>query len=56
LASSISYGAFGKFRNGWYFSFTGNKISGSLGTDDVLGFVSKKAFGQSLFLRFSWAI
>ena len=56
LASSISYGAFGKFRNGWYLSFTGNKISGSLGTDDVLGFVSKKAFGQSLFLRFSWAI
>lgn len=56
LASSISYGAFGSFRNGWYFTFTGKKISGSLGTDDALGFVSKKAFGQSLFLRFSWSI
>lgn len=56
LASSISYGAFGRFRNGWYFTYTGKKISGSIGTDDALGFVSKKAFGQSLFLRFSWSI
>lgn len=56
IASSVSYGAFGKFRNGWYFSYTGKKVTSVLGSDDFLGFVSKKAFGQSLFLRFSWAI
>lgn len=56
IASSVSYGAFGKFRNGWYFTYTGKKVTSVLGSDDFLGFVSKKAFGQSLFLRFSWAI
>lgn len=56
VASSISYGAFGKFRNGWYFTYSNKKVSGVLGTDDALGFITKKAFGQSLFLRFSWAI
>jgi len=56
IASSVSYDAFGKFRNGWYFSYTGKKVTSVLGSDDFLGFVSKKAFGQSLFLRFSWAI
>lgn len=56
IASSVSYGAFGKFRNGWYFTYTSKKVTSVLGSDDFLGFVSKKAFGQSLFLRFSWAI
>lgn len=56
IASSVSYGAFGKFRNGWYLSYTGKKVTSVLGSDDLLGFVSKNAFGQSLFLRFSWAI
>uniref|UniRef100_UPI00404A8FCB hypothetical protein n=1 Tax=Fluviicola sp. TaxID=1917219 RepID=UPI00404A8FCB len=56
IASSVSYSAFGKFRNGWYFTYNGKKVTSVLGSDDFLGFVSKKAFGQSLFLRFSWAI
>jgi hypothetical protein len=46
-----SYGGFGGFRTGFYANFNFKKIQIGAGTEDVLGIVSKNAFGQSFNLR-----
>lgn len=46
-----SYGGFGGFRAGFYSNINLQKIQIGIGTEDVLGFISKNAFGESLNLR-----
>lgn len=46
-----SYGGFGGFRAGFYSNVNLPKIQIGIGTEDILGFISKNAFGESLNLR-----
>lgn len=55
-AASVYYGGFGRFRGGIYVHYVTKKVLLGLGTDDVLGFVSKNGFGQSLMLKLSWKL
>ncbi len=45
------YGGFGSFRAGFYSNINLPKIQIGIGTEDILGFISKNAFGESLNLR-----
>ena len=51
LGIVASYGGFGSFRAGFYSNINFQKIQIGIGTEDVLGFISKNAFGESLNLR-----
>jgi hypothetical protein len=51
LGLIASYGGFGGLRSGFYANLNFKKIQIGAGTEDVLGFVSKNAFGQSFNLR-----
>ena len=46
-----AYGGYGGFRLGMYGNVTTDKFSLGLGSEDVLGLVIKRQFGQSLVLR-----
>ncbi|MDG1147838.1 MAG: hypothetical protein P8N52_05980 [Crocinitomicaceae bacterium] len=50
------YGGFGKFRVGAYSSCNFGKYSVGVASENVLGFITKKASGQSLFIRLRCAI
>jgi hypothetical protein len=62
LSKSVSfglnggYGGFGKFRVGAYSSCNFGNYSVGLASENVLGFVTRKASGQSLFIRLRCAI
>lgn len=51
IGASVSYGGFAKFRGGFYASYHANKFSVGLGTENVIGLVSQKGSGESLYLR-----
>jgi hypothetical protein len=51
LGIVASYGGFGGFRAGFYSNINFQKVQIGIGTEDVLGFISKNAFGESLNLR-----
>lgn len=46
-----SYGGFGGFRAGLYGNLDFQKIQVGLGTEDILGFLSQKALGESINIR-----
>jgi hypothetical protein len=46
-----SYGGFGGFRAGFYTNLDFQKIQIGLGTEDILGFFSQKALGESINIR-----
>ena len=56
LGLNVGYGGFGKFRAGIYSNFTFGNYSVGLASENFLGFVTKKASGQSLFIRLRCAI
>lgn len=51
LGFSGSFGGFGGFRTGFYSSFKTKFLHIGIGTEDVIGWVSKRGLGQSLNLR-----
>ncbi|MDX2359754.1 MAG: DUF5723 family protein [Crocinitomicaceae bacterium] len=51
LGLNLSYGGFGGFRGGIYTSFTFNKYSVAIGSENLLGFFSKKISGQALSFK-----
>ncbi|MEJ6777695.1 MAG: hypothetical protein QNK85_10330 [Crocinitomicaceae bacterium] len=53
---NVGYGGFGKFRTGIYSNFNFGNYSVGLASENFLGFVTKKASGQSLFIRLRCAI
>ncbi len=55
-AFSASYGTFGKVRLGTYISYFGKKITASLGSNDLLGWIPAVGFGQSLTFQCAWKI
>ena len=56
LGLSVSYGGYTKFRGGFYASFKMKNINLGLGTEDVMGLVSKNALGESLNIRLRWSL
>ena len=56
LGLNVGYGGFGKFRAGIYSNFNFGNYSVGLASENFLGFITKKASGQSLFIRLRCAI
>ncbi|MBL1279357.1 MAG: hypothetical protein COA33_003755 [Fluviicola sp.] len=56
LGINASYGGFGKLKGGIYASVRFSDYSIGIATENVVGFVSKKANGESLFIKLRWAI
>lgn len=55
IGANAAYGGFGGFRAGLYLRGTFSNYSLSVATENVVGFVSKAASGQSLLIRFRCA-
>lgn len=51
LGANIGYGGFTNFRGGLYANMNFEKISVGLATENIIGLVSKKGSGQSLYIR-----
>lgn len=51
VGANIGYGGFTNFRGGLYANMNFEKISVGLATENIIGLVSKKGSGQSLFIR-----
>ncbi len=56
IGANASYGGFGKFRAGLYSSVQFGDYSLGLATENVIGFITKKSSGQSLFIKLRWQI
>ena len=56
IGASASYGGFGKFKGGLYSSIRFNNYSIGFGTENIVGFFSKKAMGESILIKLRWAI
>jgi len=56
IGANASYGGFGKFKAGLYASTRLKNYSIGLATENVVGFVTKKSSGQSLFIKLRWQI
>lgn len=55
LGANLGYGGFTNFRGGFYANADFDNISVGLATENIVGLVSKKGSGQSLFIRFRCA-
>ena len=51
---NAAYGGATIFRAGLFLGYHGKKIGVQIGTDDVYGMVSKRGYGQTGLIRFSW--
>jgi hypothetical protein len=51
LGGNVAYGGFAGFKAGLYTHTSFNKISIGLSTENIVGLISKKGSGQSVFLR-----
>ncbi len=51
FGANIGYGGFTNFRGGLYANMNFKKISVGLASENIIGLVSKKGSGQSLFIR-----
>ena len=51
FGANVSYGGFTNFRGGLYANMNFDKISVGLASENIIGLVSKKGNGQSLFIR-----
>lgn len=56
IGANASFGGFGKFKAGLYSSLKFKDYSIGLATENVVGFFSKKASGESLFIKLRWQI
>jgi hypothetical protein len=56
LGAQVSFGGYGNFRGGIYAGYTGDHLSISLGTEDVVGVLFGSQFGKSALIRMSWNI
>ena len=51
VGANVGYGGFTNVRGGLYASVDGKKFSAGIATENIVGLVSKKGSGQSLYLR-----
>ena len=56
LGAQVSFGGYGNFRGGMYAGYSGEKLSLSIGTEDITGVILGSQFGQSALIRMSWRI
>ena len=56
IGASASYGGFGKFKGGLYSSMKLSNYSIGVGTENIYGFFSKRAMGESILIKLRWAI
>lgn len=56
IGLNVGYGGFSKFRAGLYTNFKFGNYAVGIASENMLGFVTKKASGQSLFIRLRCAI
>ncbi len=56
LGAQVSFGGYGNFRGGIYAGYTGDKLSISLGSEDIVGVLSGSQYGKSVLIRISWNI
>lgn len=56
LGGQISYGGYGDFRGGAYAQYKWQQLFISLGTEDLVGALSRKSFGQSAVLRLNYLL
>jgi hypothetical protein len=56
LGGQISYGGYGNFRGGIYAQYQWQQFLISLGTEDIVGALSQKSFGQSAVLRLNYLL
>lgn len=52
--SQIAYGGFGGIRFGTYVSYTKDKLTFSLATEDALGALHSRQYGQSVLIGINW--
>lgn len=55
IGASVSYGGFAGFRGGFYTSGNFGKLRATIGTENLIGLVSKKGSGESAFIQLSCA-
>ena len=51
VGASVSYGGFAGFKTGIYSNISFDKFQMGLGTDNLIGMLSKRGNGQSLYLK-----
>lgn len=51
---AAAYGGFGNLRAGIYANYASKKMNVGIGTEDIVGLISKKGFGQMLSINFQW--
>ncbi len=51
VGANVGYGGFANFRGGLYAGMNFDHLSVGLGTENIIGMISKKGNGQSLYLR-----
>lgn len=56
IGASLSYGGFAKFKAGLYAGLGWDKFQAGFGTDNMIGVVSKKGNGQSLYIKLKCTI
>ena len=56
VGASVSYGGFGKLKGGLYSSLKFSNYSIGVGTENIYGFLSKRAMGESILIKLRWAI
>ena len=58
LSSGIQLSCFGYggLRGGWYINGSFNKISLGIGTEDLIGLISKNLFGKSALIQLNWKL
>jgi hypothetical protein len=56
VGAQLSFGGYGNFRGGIYAGYTSDRLSISIGTEDILGVILDSQFGQSALMKLSWNI
>lgn len=54
VGGQISHGGFGGFRTGVYLSYIKDNVTFNIGSEDFLGAVHSRQYGQSVMLGISW--
>lgn len=56
LGAQVSFGGYGNFRGGIYAGYTGDNLTISVGSEDIVGVILGNQFGKSALIRMSWNI
>lgn len=54
VGAQLMYGGFANLKGGLYANYIGNRIQLGLGSEDIIGLISKKSRGVSAVIRLAW--